>query len=53
MLSLSPMRLGDVIVADSHACMRSTHIWQAQDLFNRLELFCVISWSCYPVKPFA
>ena len=51
--SHSPMRLGDVIVADSHSYMRSTHIRQAQDLFKRLELFCVISWSFYPVKPYS
>ena len=24
---------------------------EARNLFNSLELFCVISWSCYPVTP--
>ena len=46
------MRLGDV--ADSYRSIYAVHtycIWQARNLFNRLELFCIISWSCYPVKP--
>ena len=24
---------------------------EARNLFNSLELFCVISWTCYPVTP--
>ena len=38
----------------THTDLYTVHtycIWQARNLFNRLELFCIISWSCYPVKP--